>query len=45
MPITPGCTQRKSQSPADKSANFPHGSTHLAQIDTALTLNSQLQRR
>jgi GH15 family glucan-1,4-alpha-glucosidase len=25
--------------------NFPQGSTHLAQIDTALTLNSQLQRR
>jgi GH15 family glucan-1,4-alpha-glucosidase len=25
--------------------NFPQGSTHLAQIDAALTLNSQLQRR
>jgi GH15 family glucan-1,4-alpha-glucosidase len=25
--------------------NFPQGSTHLAQIDTALTLNSKLQRR
>jgi hypothetical protein len=25
--------------------NFPQGSTHPPQIDTTLTLNSQLQRR
>jgi GH15 family glucan-1,4-alpha-glucosidase len=25
--------------------NFPQDYTHLAQIDTALTLNSKLQRR